>query len=154
MILRTHVVSGGDYSAQVKIQRFHYAESASSVPHRVKFMIRIENRSDLVYTYTADNVIGSTVAIDWWDTNQSISSLSIVDGDGNSLPFDLSNYWDDINYKNRKVTVNNVNSDLAAVVEYPENVDWLFYSEHTTRMKDVSVAGSGVSYDLAPDTDF
>ncbi len=149
-----NTVSGRDLTARVKLQRKHYQTGSSSTPRTVSFTIQIKNRSDLVYTYTANNVVGGTVTIDWWDTNQQIDSISVNDSSGNSKEYTLSGYWDDVNHKNRKLTINDVFTDLDVVVTYPSDKDWLFNSDHTPWMKDVSVVGSGPSYELVDDEEF
>ena len=146
-------VSGDGYTARVKIQRKHYQQGAGSSPRRVTFTIQISGRSDLTYTYTADNITGNEVTIDWWDTNVDISSIT-VSADGIQKGYALSNYWDDANHKNRKLTIADVSSDIEVIVEYPSDKDWLFSSEHTEWMKNVVIAGSGPVFELVEDTDF
>ena len=144
-------VSGRDYTARVKIQRRYNKKIPNE--HTVNFTIRIDNRSDLVYTYTARNVEGE-VSVDWWDTNQSITSFEVKDNNNTDIDYTRSDYWDETNHKNRKVVVSTDSPEINITVTYPENVDWLFNSEHTPWMRAVSVLGSGDVYEPTEDMDF
>ena len=139
-------ISGGERQARVKIQRKRYVGGSDAVPHTVTFTVKIDTRPDLEYTFTDEGVLGDSVTVDWWDTNQLIQSLSVADRSGNQLSYAKSDYWDETHHKNRKVVVNNIANDANIVVTYPSDKDWLFTSEHTPWMKDVSVVGSGGSY--------
>ena len=94
------------------------------------------------------------VTIDWWDTNQGFvgNGPVVLDSSGNPKDYTLSNYWDNVNHKNRKIEIADVVSDLNVTVTY--SADWLFNSEHTPWMKDVSIAGSGPVYALSNDEEF
>ena len=94
----------------------------------------------MVYTYR-EAVAGESIIIDWWDTNQNIVSLTAKDSQGSTLSYSRNDYWDDINHKNRQMTINCVHSDINVDVVYPSNVDWLFNSEHTPWMEDVWING-------------
>lgn len=147
------VVDGGKATARVKLKRKKYVQKGGSTGHTVNFTIRINGRNDLVYTYTAKNIVGDNVTIDWWDTNQDYNSLAVSVG-GKSGQYNLKNYWDNTQHKNRKLTIANVNSNVNVTVEYPGNRDWLFTSDHTPWMKNVTVAGSGPVYEIADDDSF
>jgi hypothetical protein len=144
-------VSGGKRTARIKIQRRKYHTQQDS--HRIKFKIQISGRDDLVYN-TTKYINGNVVTIDWWDTNQQIKNKSVTDNSGHNLEYDLTDYWDDINHKNRKVVVSDVSSDLNINITYPSDRDWLFNSEHTPWMKNVSIVGSYVANELVEDEEF
>ena len=112
-----------------------------ALAHTVSFTISIDGRSDLSFTKTG-YVTGGDLTVDWWDTNQSISSFTVKDDAGNNMQYRRSDYWDGTNHKNRRVVIPNVTTDVYISVTYPTDVDWLFNSEHTKWMKDVSGLGA------------